>query len=148
MQKLMGLMPGMGELNKMMKDVDAEGETKRLFGIIDSMTAKERQNPNVIDPSRRKRIAAGAGVEPHEVNELVKQFDGMAALMKSMAGKGVGDRLKMMREMQQGGLLDPNGRLAKPKQSTGKRLSAKERAKMKRERDRMLRKKRRESRNK
>ncbi len=148
MQKLMGLMPGMGELNKMMQGVDAENETKRLFGIIDSMTAKERQNPNLIDPSRRKRIAAGAGVEPHEVNELVKQFDGMASIMKSMAGKGAGDRLKMVREMQQGGLLDPGGRLAKQKQSTGKRLSAKERAKIKRERDKILRKKRRESKNK
>ena len=66
-----------------MGDVDAEGDMERSVGIIDSMTPDERRNPSKIDrpkpppPHRRRR-----GVEPHEVNELVKQFDGMAAMMK------------------------------------------------------------------
>ena len=59
------------------------------------MTPDERRNPSkVVDQSRRRRIAAGAGVEPHEVNELVKQFDGMADMMKRMSGMGVRDRMR------------------------------------------------------
>ena len=59
---------------------------RRLGGIIDSMTPDERRNPSkVIDQSRRRRIAAGAGVEPHEVNELVKQFDAMSDMMTKMS---------------------------------------------------------------
>ena len=140
MQKLMGLMPGMGELNKMMNEVDAGSEMKRLFGMIDSMTAEERRNPKVIDPSRRQRIALGAGVQPQDVNDLVKQFDGIASVMKSMAGKGVGDRMRMVKELQQGGMLDAGGRIAKQKKSTGKRLSKVEKAKAKKMRERELRK--------
>ncbi len=86
----------------MMGDVDAEKDMKRLFGIIDSMTPAETPNPKLIDQSRRRRIAAGAGVEPHEVNELVKQFDGMAQVMTAMAGKGMRERMKMLREVQGG----------------------------------------------
>ena len=70
---------------------------KRLFGIIDSMTPAERRSPTkTIDQSRRRRIAAGAGVEPHEVNDLVKQFDAMAQMMTSLAGKGMRERMKMI----------------------------------------------------
>ena len=130
MQKFLGLMPGMGEVNKMMQGVDAEKDMKRLFGIIDSMTKEERNDPNVIDARRRTRIAAGSGVMPQEVGELIKQFDGMASMMKAMAGKGAGDRMKMVRELQQGGMTDPSGRIAKTKGSSGKRLSPKERAKL------------------
>lgn len=149
MKKFLGLMPGMGEMNKMMEGADAEKEMKRLSGMIDSMTADERRDPtSVIDASRRQRIAAGSGVMPQEVNELVKQFDGMASIMKSMAGKGAGDRMKMVRELQQGGMMDPGGRIAKTKGATGKRLTPKERAKLKKERDKALRKRKREQRSK
>ena len=148
MQKMMGLMPGMGEINKMMGQVDMEKDTKRLFGIIDSMTPDERRNPKLIDPSRRQRIAAGSGVPHTEVNDLIKQFDGMASVMKSMSGKGMGDRMKMMQEMQQGGMLDPGGQIQKQKKSTGKRLSPKEKAKLRKQRDKELRKRKREQKNK
>ena len=81
---------------------------KRLVGIIDSMTPDERRNPSkMIDQSRRRRIAAGAGVEPHEVNELVKQFDAMAHMMTSLAGKGMRERMKMVRELQSGMMQQP-----------------------------------------
>jgi len=144
MQKMIGLMPGMGEMTSMMGDIE-EGEIQRIFGIIDSMTVEERRNPSkVIDPSRRRRIATGAGVEPTQVNELVKQFDGMAGLMKQMAGKGMRDRMKMVNELQQGGLMNPGSRLAKPKQSTGRRLSPQERAKMKKQREKELRRRKRQ----
>ena len=129
-----------------MDDVDAEQDMKRLFGIIDSMTADERRNPTkVIDQSRRRRIAAGAGVEPHEVNELVKQFDVMATMMTAMAGKGMRERMKMVREMQSS-LTNPNATLAKKKQHTGKRLSTAEKAKLKKERDKEMRRRKREGR--
>jgi len=146
LQKVMGLIPGMGGLKDALGDVDPEHDMKRLFGIIDSMTADERRSPTkVIDQSRRRRIAAGSGVEPHEVNELVKQFDVMATMMTSMAGKGMRERMKMVREMQSS-LTNPNASLGKKKQHTGKRLSTQERAKLKKERDKELRKRKRDQR--
>jgi len=148
MQKMMGLMPGMGEMNKMLGEADAEGDMKRLFGIIDSMTPAERRNPKLIDPSRRQRIAAGSGTQANEVNDLLKNFDGMASIMKQMAGKGMGDRMKMVRDLQQGGMLDPGGKLAKQKKGTGKRLSPKDRARMKKMRAREARRSKRRKRQK
>ena len=147
MHKIMGLIPGMGAMNKMMGDADMEGEMQQLFGIIDSMTAEERRDPSkVIDQSRRRRIAAGAGVEPAEVSNLVKQFDGMADIMKSMAGMGMRERMKKVQQLQQGGFLDPGSRLSKQKRGTGKRLSPKERAKQRKLREKELRRRKREGR--
>ncbi len=144
LQKVMGLIPGMSQLNEMMGDVDHEQDMKRLYGIIDSMTPDERRNPTRhIDQSRRRRIAAGAGVQPHEVNELVKQFDVMSQLMTSMAGKGMRERMRMMQQVQSGMLANPNG-LAKQKKGTGKRLTPKERAQLKKEREKELRRRKRE----
>ena len=65
------------------------------------------QPSKTIDQSRRRRIAAGAGVEPHEVNDLVKQFDAMAQMMTSLAGKGMRERMKMVRELQIGNDAKP-----------------------------------------
>jgi len=148
MQKVMGMIPGMGNMAEAMGDADPEEDMKRLFGIIDSMTTEERRNPTkVIDQSRRRRIAAGAGCEPSEVNELIKQFDVMAQMMISMAGKGMRERMKMVREMQ-ASMTDPNGQLSKKKISTGKRLNPKERTKLKKQRDKELRRRKREKRSK
>jgi signal recognition particle subunit SRP54 len=144
MQKIMGLIPGMGALNEMMGDVDPEEDMKRLFGIIDAMTPEERRNPSkLIDQSRRRRIAAGAGVQPNEVNDLVKQFDAMSQIMTSMAGKGMRDRAKMVRELQSTLMNNPNG-LARKKIGTGKRLTNAEKAKLKKERERELRRRKRD----
>jgi signal recognition particle subunit SRP54 len=142
--KIMGMIPGMSAMTDMMGEVDADKDMKRLVGIIDSMTPDERRNPSrVVDQSRRRRIAAGAGVEPHEVNELVKQFDGMADMMKRMSTMGIRERMKTMQEMTKGGLLNPGGRLAKQKVGTGKRLTNQEKAKLRKLRDREMRRKRR-----
>jgi signal recognition particle subunit SRP54 len=146
MQKLMGLIPGMGGLNEMLGDVDPEEDLKRLFGIIDSMTPEERRQPTKkIDQSRRRRIAAGAGVEPHEVNDLVKQFDAMSQVMTQMAGKGLRERAKMVRELQTTLATNPAG-LARQKKSTGKRLTSAERAKLKKQREKEERRRKREQR--
>jgi signal recognition particle subunit SRP54 len=143
--KLMGLMPGMGDVTKLMGDADAAGEMNRLGGIIDSMTPEERRNPNkLIDQSRRRRIAAGAGVEPHEVNKLVKEFEGMADLMKRMSGMGFRSRIQAAQQLSQTLMKNPNAMLAKQKIGTGKRLTSAERAKQKKLREREARRRKRE----
>jgi signal recognition particle subunit SRP54 len=145
--KIMSMLPGMGDMKAAMQEIDAEKDMQRLVGVIDSMTPDERRNPSkTIDQSRRRRIAAGAGVEPHEVNELVKQFDGIADIMKRMSGMGIRERMKTMRELSEGGMLNPGGRLTKSKKGTGKRLSPKERAQQKQLREREARRKKREAR--
>jgi signal recognition particle subunit SRP54 len=115
------------------------------MGIIDSMTPEEKRNPTkVIDQGRRRRIAAGAGVEPHEVNDLVKQFDAMAQVMTSMAGKGMRERMRMVQALQNGAMANPDGQLTRKKVGTGKRLTPQERAKAKKDREREIRRRRRE----
>ncbi len=147
-QKVLSLLPGMGQLKDLMHDLDAEGDMRRLGGIIDSMTPEEKRNPKLIDQSRRRRIAAGSGVEPHEVNELVKQYDGMADIMKKMAGLGMRDRMKAVQQLSQSAAANPMGRLSVKKQGTGKRLTSKERARLKKEREKELRRRKRDMRNK
>jgi signal recognition particle subunit SRP54 len=145
LQKVMSMIPGMNALTQGVDDLDAEGDMKRLMGIVDSMTAEEKRNPTkVIDQGRRRRIAAGAGVEPHEVNDLVKQFDAMAQVMTSMAGKGMRERMKMVRDLQNSMAGNPEGQLARKKVGTGKRLTSAERAKLKKQREKELRKRRRD----
>ena len=84
---LLSMMPGMGG-NQMKQLEDAVDEKKmaRIEAIILSMTVKERQNPDVLNPSRKRRIANGAGVDISEVNRLVKQFEQSRKMMKQMSG--------------------------------------------------------------
>jgi signal recognition particle subunit SRP54 len=74
----------------------AEKEVRRKEGIICSMTPKERQNPALIKATRKRRIAAGAGVQVQEVNRLLKEFEQMQGMMKKMKGGGL---MKMMKRM-------------------------------------------------
>jgi signal recognition particle subunit SRP54 len=146
MMKMMGLLPGMGELTKMMSGTEAEDDARRLLGIIDSMTPQERRSPKIIDPARRNRIAKGAGVQVGEVNGLLKQFDMMSPIMKAMAGKGAGQRMQAIQDLQKGGMFNPGAKGPKLKGDTGKRLTSKERAELKKRREKELRKKKREQR--
>ena len=88
---IMSMLPGMG-LGGNMKNIqmpdedEAEANLKRTEAIIHSMTAKERKNPDILNPSRKNRIARGAGVNISEVNRLVKQFEQMKKMMKHMPG--------------------------------------------------------------
>ena len=87
MSAMMGMMPGMG-MGKM-PDVDTDAAEKQLArteAIIYSMTPEERRNPKLMNPSRKRRIAAGAGVDISEVNRLVKQIEQMKKMMKQMPG--------------------------------------------------------------
>jgi signal recognition particle subunit SRP54 len=137
------MIPGMGGMQEMLGGADLETDMNRLFGIIDSMTPEERRNPSrTVDQPRRRRIARGAGVEAHEVSDLVKQFDGMASMMKGMAGLGMRERMQQVQRLQ-GQLQNPAARLAKSKGDTGKRLTADERRKLKKQREKDARRKKR-----
>lgn len=82
---LMGMLPGMG---KALKDVEIGDDAfKHIEAIISSMTPKERENPDLIDGSRKKRIAKGSGREVNEVNQLMKQFTDTKKMMKMMNNK-------------------------------------------------------------
>jgi signal recognition particle subunit SRP54 len=82
LKDLMGMIPGIG---KAMKDVDVSDDSfKHIEAIIQSMTPHERQHPDVMNGSRRKRIAMGAGRDIQDVNQLIKQFEDMRKMMKTM----------------------------------------------------------------
>jgi signal recognition particle subunit SRP54 len=143
MGKVLGMIPGMGGMQEMLAGNDLDKDVDRLFGIIDSMTPAERRQPSrLIDQSRRRRIAAGSGVDPHEVSDLVKQFDGMSAMMKGMAGLGMRDRLREVQRLQTQ-LANPAARLGRPKGDTGKRLTADERRRQKKQREKDARRRKR-----
>jgi len=94
MKDMIGRMPGMAEF--IPEGEDPEVASKRVQGMIDSMTTKERTDPDIIDAGRGRRIAAGAGVQPHEVSEFLKQFDTVRALMKQMMSMSVWQRIKFL----------------------------------------------------
>ncbi|MCW8933423.1 MAG: signal recognition particle protein [Gammaproteobacteria bacterium] len=94
---LLDKMPGIGGKMGAIKDKVNDKDIKRLIAIIQSMTPKERAFPDIIKGSRKKRIAAGAGVQVQEVNKLMKQQMQMKKMMKKMKGGGM---KKMMRMMQ------------------------------------------------
>ena len=80
-----------------------DGDVRRQIAIINSMTKKERRNPGLLDGSRRRRIAAGSGVQVQDVNKLMKQFLDMQKMMKSMSG----GRMKRMMQAMKGGGMPP-----------------------------------------
>jgi len=85
---MLKLMPGMGQ---QLGDIDLDGsELKQMEAMVHSMTLQERRNPDVIDSSRRRRIAAGAGVQPNDVSGLVKTFTRSRDMLKALSGGGLG----------------------------------------------------------
>jgi signal recognition particle subunit SRP54 len=100
LKDLVGMIPGVG---KALKDVDINDNAfKGIEAIICSMTPYERENPDVINGGRRKRIASGSGTNIQEVNKLIKQFEDTRKMMKMMGNKD--QMAKMMRSMPQGGM--------------------------------------------
>jgi signal recognition particle subunit SRP54 len=85
LSKIFGMLPGMGEIKDQISNID-EKEVDRIEAIIHSMTPAERDNPKIIDGSRRVRIASGAGVEVSDVNGLVNRFFDARKMMSSLAG--------------------------------------------------------------
>ena len=96
MQDILASMPGMGSMKNIQIDEKALAHTE---AIILSMTPHERENPGVIGASRKKRIAAGAGLKVEDVNRLLKSFDQMRSMIKQFSGPGMGKKMKRMRGM-------------------------------------------------
>jgi len=107
MQELMEMMPGMGG---MLKNADMdERHLKRVEAIICSMTLEERENHQLINQSRRTRIAKGSGTRPNDVNRMLKQFSQMRKMMKKLSRFGNDPRRAMqsMQSMLPGGQVPP-----------------------------------------
>ncbi|QDL90973.1 signal recognition particle protein [Paroceanicella profunda] len=109
MQGIMGMMPGMGKLSKQMEASGFDDRViKRQIAIINSMTKKERKLPDLMQASRKKRVAAGAGVEVSEVNKLLKMHRQMADMMKKMGKMGKKGMMRgALSQMFGKGGLDP-----------------------------------------
>jgi signal recognition particle subunit SRP54 len=126
MREMMASMPGMSEI--IPEGEDPEQGMRRIQGMIDSMTKEERRNPDLIDINRRRRIATGSGTEPHEVKQLLTQFEQVRTLMRQMAKMSIWQRMKMLTGMGKAGMFQPGAMMPKQKVGTGHRKSAKERA--------------------
>jgi signal recognition particle subunit SRP54 len=85
-EQLLGMLPGMGNLKQLAQEKPDEKQLSRIEAIIDSMTPAERRNHQIINGSRRKRIARGSGTKVEDVNRLLKQFIQMRKFLKSMGG--------------------------------------------------------------
>jgi signal recognition particle subunit SRP54 len=84
---LMGMMPGIAKMKNQLAAANLDDSIlKRQCAIIDSMTPQERRNPDILKASRKKRIAAGSGTSPEQINKLLKMHRGMADMMKAMGG--------------------------------------------------------------
>lgn len=102
LDSLIEKLPGAAQIQAQMKNVNAERDIRRAVAILNSMTRQERRFPDLLKASRKRRIAAGAGVEVQEVNKLLRQFDSTRDMMKKVASGGLG---KLMRSL--GGKLPP-----------------------------------------
>ena len=110
MQSMMGMMPGMGKMAKQVEDAGLDDTVlKRQIALIQSMTKKERANPALLQASRKKRIAAGAGLDVSELNKLLKMHRQMGDMMKKLGKMGKGGMLKqaMKGMFGKGGMPDP-----------------------------------------
>ncbi|CAK8744295.1 Signal recognition particle protein [Sodalis praecaptivus] len=103
MASMMSKLPGVGQLPDNVKSQMDDKVLVRMEAIINSMTAKERVSPDIIKGSRKRRIAAGSGMQVQDVNRLLKQFDDMQRMMKKMKKGGMA---KMMRNMK--GMMPPS----------------------------------------
>ena len=108
MSSIMGMMPGMGNMSKAIKDFDFEnsGELKNIKAMVSSMTVKERENPDLLNNSRKIRIAAGCGLTQVEINRMIKQFKNAGKMAKRFSGKnGMKDLQAMMGQMGGAGAI-------------------------------------------
>jgi len=132
LKEVLKLMPGMSEqMAAMQMDGD---ELAGMEAIIHSMTPAEREDPSIIEASRRRRIARGSGAEPQDVSGMVKSFTMVSGMMKQMAGMGVRDRAAFAKQMGQMGMSGAMPRF-KVKQRSH-RLTKKERARLKKKKRR------------
>jgi len=102
MKSMMGMIPGMGNMASALKDMDLENspELRNIKAMIGSMTVKERRNPDLMNGSRKERLAKGAGISLVEVSQAIKKFKNSAKMAKKFSGK---NGMKDLQAMMQGG---------------------------------------------
>ena len=107
MQSILSMLPGLGNMASALKDVDLDNskEIKQMRAMVSSMTPKERENPDLLNGSRKKRIAMGAGIDVSDVNRFLKQFENAAKMAKKFSNKGgMGDLMSLMKDARMGQL--------------------------------------------
>jgi len=105
MKSIMGMIPGMGGMAKQLGDMDLENskEINQIKALISSMTKKERENPDLLNNTRKRRLAAGAGLSQMHVNRILKQFKNAGKMAKQLSGKGGMKQMQEMMKQAQGG---------------------------------------------
>jgi signal recognition particle subunit SRP54 len=105
MKSIIGMIPGLSQMAGPIKDMDFENsdEIKRIKALISSMTPKEREEPNLMNPSRKKRIAKGSGLSEVQINKILKQFKNASKMAKKLSSKGGMKGLQNMLSQMQGG---------------------------------------------
>ena len=106
-ESILEKLPGGAQMQAQLKNVNAEKEIRRTVAIINSMTPQERKFPDLIKASRKRRIAAGSGVEVQEVNKMLRQFETSRDLMKKVAGGGMGKLLRRLGGKMPPGMMPP-----------------------------------------
>jgi signal recognition particle subunit SRP54 len=110
MESMMDKLPGMGNMAQMTQQKDMTGQFSKMEYIIDSMTPKERSNPDILNGSRKRRITQGSGTSIQDLNRLLKQHKQMGKMMKKMKGKGMQNMMRGLGGgMPSGGGLPPGG---------------------------------------
>jgi signal recognition particle subunit SRP54 len=114
MSGLMGMIPGVAKMKAQMANANLDDSLlKRQCAIIDSMTPQERRNPDILKASRKKRIAAGSGTTPEQINKLLKMHRTMADMMKAMGGAKRGPMAQIANAMGFGGGMPSAEEMAK-----------------------------------
>jgi signal recognition particle subunit SRP54 len=105
MKSIMGMIPGMGGMAKQIGDMDLENseEIKQIKALIGSMTKKERENPEILNNTRKRRLASGAGMNQMHVNRVLKQFKNAGKMAKQLSGKGGMKQVQDMMKQAHGG---------------------------------------------
>jgi signal recognition particle subunit SRP54 len=105
MKSIMGMIPGMGGMAKQIGDMDLENsqEMKQIKALISSMTPKEREHPELLNNTRKRRLASGAGMSQMHVNRVLKQFKNAGKMAKQLSGKGGMKQMQEMMKQAQGG---------------------------------------------
>lgn len=109
MASMMDKLPGMGNMKELAQQNQATNQFDKMECIIDSMTPKERKNPDLLNGSRKRRITNGSGTSIQDLNRLLKQHKQMSKMMKKMKGKGMQNMMRGMGGMMSGDGLPPGG---------------------------------------
>src|SRR5262249_52511829 len=108
---MMDKLPGVGALPESVKSKVNDKEVQRMVAIINSMTKKERRHPDLLNGSRKARVARGSGMQPADVNRLLKQYMQMEKMMSKLSGGGIKGLMRQMGAAMKGmgGGIPPGG---------------------------------------